>query len=599
MSKPSGATPKMGSLGIMAWTLRQWWAVAAGLLILRLFFAVLRGLTICAMVWAAQHAIDSVMSSMGNEGSSGYVTPSVVALGLVGFWGLLGYVDRAVYYRAHDRLDKYLDFKIIRKSSELDLVHVESAGRRNLLSKLHALSYMPCGLLDSVFEMIRLVVGVAGLCVLVLPIGWPAYALFGVALSVGGIRMIRSARAFDPAKGKEYRRLYRSMHHFHEMLSGKQAAKEVRLFGLRRYFTEKYTDVYEKVHRQGRIRLFDALLFAVPLGAALFFAFKVIEATVDRSVSLGLSLAGLSALALLFEQCSSSLARLAAMFKRAIEPITAHEEFMRIEPSIVADPSLPGLPEDLSPGLELRNVSLTYPGGDSPAIDDVTLRIAPGERVALVGENGSGKTTFVKLLTRLYDPTAGTVMAAGKGIKDYSLDLYRRKFGVIFQDFMKYHATAAENVAYAQHERIDDIEGVKEALEKTGGGQVVERLADGVHTRLGAWFDDGADLSEGQWQKIALARAFFRHADILVLDEPTSVLDARTEYEIFQRFLELTEGKTTILISHRFSTVRMADRIFVFDKGRVSERGSHRELMDLDGQYARMFNMQASGYRIH
>jgi len=598
MCKPSGATSKMGSLSIMAWTFRQWWAVAPGLLILRLFFAVLRGLTICAMVWAAQHAIDSVISSMGNADGAGYFTPSITVLGLIGFWGLLGYVDMTVYFKARTRLDKHLEFKIIRKSSELDLVHIESAGRRNLLQKLSALSYMPCGLLGSVFDMIGLVVGVAGLCVLVMPIGWPAYALVGVAMSVGGIRMIRSARSYDPAKSKEWQKLYRSMHHFYELLSGKRAAKEVRLFGLRHYFTEKYADAYEKAHGQGKTKLFDVLLFVVPLGAALFFAFKVIEATVDRSVSLGLSLAGLSALALLFRQCTSSLARLVSRFKGSIEPIQAHEEFMRIEPKIVADPSLPGLPDDLSPGLELQNACLTYPGGDSPAVDDVTLKIAPGERVALVGENGSGKTTFVKLLTRLYDPSSGAVMAAGKSITEYNLDLYRRKFGVIFQDFMKYHATAAENVAYAQHERIDDIEGVKAALEKTGGDQVIERFADGIHTKLGAWFDDGADLSEGQWQKIALARAFFRHADILVLDEPTSVLDARTEYEIFQRFLELTEGKTTILISHRFSTVRMADRIFVFDKGRVVERGSHRELMGLDGQYARMFNMQASGYRI-
>ena len=278
------------------------------------------------------------------------------------------------------------------------------------------------------------------------------------------------------------------------------------------------------------------------------------------------------------------------------EGIKAYEEFMGMKATIAASSSLPDIPDDLGDGIEFDSVSLVYPTREEPSLSGISLTLRPGERIALVGENGSGETTFVKLLTRLYDPTEGRVLIRGKDLRDYNVESYRKRFGVIFQDFVHYHGTVTENIGYAQYERMADPEAIRQAANRAGAGQFIETLDKQFETSIGSWFERGTELSKGQWQRIALARAFFREAEFLVLDEPTSVLDARAEYDIFERFLELTEGRTTVLISHRFSTVRMADTIYVFKKGRIEESGSHRDLMANDGLYAELFSMQAEGY---
>jgi ATP-binding cassette subfamily B protein len=228
---------------------------------------------------------------------------------------------------------------------------------------------------------------------------------------------------------------------------------------------------------------------------------------------------------------------------------------------------------------------------------DINLTIRPGEKIALVGHNGAGKTTLIKLLSRLYDPTEGAILIDGINIRELDpLDL-RQRIGVIFQDFVRYHLPARENIGFGQIEKLAGMEQIIEAARKSGAHSIIENLPEGYETMLGRWFHGGHELSVGQWQKIALARAFMRDAEILVLDEPTASLDAETEYEIFRNFQELTEGKMAILISHRFSTVRMADRIVVIQKGRLAELGSHRELLRQEGIYARLFSLQAEGYR--
>jgi ATP-binding cassette subfamily B protein len=245
-------------------------------------------------------------------------------------------------------------------------------------------------------------------------------------------------------------------------------------------------------------------------------------------------------------------------------------------------------------------VSFTYPGKDPEthaALKNVSFTVQAGETIALVGRNGAGKTTIVKLLTRLYDPDDGEILIGGRNIKEYDLKELREQVGVIFQDYVTYFLSARENIGVGRVGDIENQELVISAARKSGADDVIERLPDGYDTMLGRWFNKGTQLSGGEWQKVALARAFIRDAGILILDEPTSSLDARAEYEVFTHFRTLSGGKTAIFISHRFSTVRRADRIFVLENGRIIENGSHEQLMDLNGHYAELFNLQAEAYR--
>jgi len=253
---------------------------------------------------------------------------------------------------------------------------------------------------------------------------------------------------------------------------------------------------------------------------------------------------------------------------------------------------------DPADGVRFEHVDFTYPGGSEPALTDINLHLAPGSSVALVGENGSGKTTLIKLLTRLYTPDSGSIMLDGLPLAQWNEEALRARIGVIFQDFTRYQMLVGENVGAGDERYFEDETRWREAARKGQATDFIERLPGRYQTQLGKWFQNGQELSGGQWQKIALARAFMRtEADILVLDEPTAAMDARAEAEIFEHFRTLARGRITILISHRFSTVRMADQIVVLDRGHIIEKGSHEQLMALAGHYAQLFSLQARGYR--
>lgn len=271
--------------------------------------------------------------------------------------------------------------------------------------------------------------------------------------------------------------------------------------------------------------------------------------------------------------------------------------FLGLAPQMSQTAQAQRVPRPIMHGIEFRDVSFRYAGREDWALRHVNLYIAPGEKLALVGANGAGKTTLIKLLTRLYDPTEGQILLDGVDLREYDLDDLRECIGVIFQDFVRYHSTARENVGFGQIKALENEARVVAAAERGGADEVIVELPEGYNTMLGRWFEKGFELSGGQWQKLALGRAFMRDGEVLVLDEPTAALDAEREYEIFQRFRDLTAGKIALLISHRFSTVRMADRIAVLDHGQVTELGTHAELLQRDGTYARLFSLQAEGYR--
>ncbi len=249
--------------------------------------------------------------------------------------------------------------------------------------------------------------------------------------------------------------------------------------------------------------------------------------------------------------------------------------FFEMQPTVRSKPDALPAPRPIARGFEFRNVSFRYPGSSRLVLNNLNFHLRPGERVALIGENGQGKTTIVKLMTRLYDPSEGEILLDGVDLREYSLDELYKEIGVIFQDFMRYEMTARENIGVGQIEEVGDLPRLQDAARKSLADQVVERLPQKYEQMLGRRFEGGVDLSGGEWQKIALARAYLRDAQVLILDEPTAALDARSEYEVFQRFAELTAGKMALFISHRFSTVRMADRIVVLEAGDIVEEGTH------------------------
>jgi ATP-binding cassette subfamily B protein len=272
-------------------------------------------------------------------------------------------------------------------------------------------------------------------------------------------------------------------------------------------------------------------------------------------------------------------------------------DFLSVQPAILSKPNAVFAPRAIRDGFEFRNVSFHYPGSNRLVLRDLNVRIEPGEHVALVGENGQGKTTLVKLLARLYDPTAGSILLDGIDLRDYDVDQLHNEIGVIFQDFVRYDMAARLNIGVGRIGEINNDEALWRAARKSRAHAMLDRFEDGLDQMLGRRFEGGVDLSGGEWQKFALARAYVRDAQVLILDEPTAALDAVAEYEVFSRFAELAEGKTVILISHRFSTVRRSHRIVVLEDGNVREQGTHDHLVGRGGQYAKLFQLQAKNYQ--
>jgi len=381
----------------------------------------------------------------------------------------------------------------------------------------------------------------------------------------------------------------------------KEAAKELKLFGLKDFLTGRFrtlsTRVYEEDVALARQKVTAGSLLSA-IGTAGYYSAYVFA--VWKTVAGVFSFGTLTFLANAIREASSNLQQtfstLSAIADQALF-LTDLIAFFEMRPTIQSKPGALPAPRPIRRGFEFRNVSFRYPGSQRLVLKDLNFVLQPGERVALIGENGQGKTTIVKLLTRLYDPFEGQILLDGVDLREYSLEDLYREIGVIFQDYMRYELIARENIAVGRIEQIADLPLLQRSAHQSGADEVVATLPLGYEQMLGRRFDGGVDLSGGEWQKVALARAYLRDAQVLILDEPTAALDARSEYEVFRRFAELTAGKIALFISHRFSTVRMADRIVVMDDGKIAEEGGHDALTRLGGRYAEMFEMQAASYR--
>jgi ATP-binding cassette subfamily B protein len=383
--------------------------------------------------------------------------------------------------------------------------------------------------------------------------------------------------------------------------ASQQSAKEIKIFGLGPHLTERYSEVSERIYLDNKkVAIKRAtvgfLLNLISTGGYYGAYVVVLVRTLAGAVTIGT-----------FGFLTGAFSRSRSYIEKILQSFTDISdqalylkdlfEFFEMQPSIRSLTGALPAPRPIRKGFEFRNVGFAYPGSARMVVENINFRLEAHEKIALIGENGAGKTTLVKLLARLYDPTAGEILLDGVDLREYDVEDLRKEIGVIFQDYMRYELLAKENIGFGKIENLADRDRIASAAEKSMAFQVIAKLPNGYDQMIGRRFDGGVDLSGGEWQKFALARAYMRDAQLLILDEPTATLDARAEYEVFRRFAELTQGKMAVLISHRFSTVRMADRILVLEGGRIREQGTHNHLVALGGQYAELFELQAAGYR--
>jgi len=558
-----------------------------------------------AQAWVGKLIVDGVVASIqkGNDPDQVRTVFYYLIIELILFLLSTGinHSRRLIQQLIQLQLANQIRSEIIRKALTLDLAFFEHPDFYDRLQNARREGgYKPVELINDTFQIVQNMITLISFAALMLRFS-PWLVLILLATSIPAF--IAETRFSEQGFRLLTRRApeTRQINYLSRLLTEDTAAKEIKLFNLGSTLLKRYKTLFDKFFQEDKSLAVRRALVGFSLGLVATLGFYgsyawIVWRTVQGMISLGDMTLYLS----IFRQGQSTFQSILAGVGNIYENnlFMAHYfEFLELKPQMQVATPAEKLPASLTRGIEFRGVGFRYPESDEWVLRGIDLKILPGEKIALVGHNGAGKTTLIKLLSRLYDPTEGTILIDGTDIRELDpLDL-RQKIGVIFQDFVRYHLPVSENIGFGQIEAADRMDKIVDSARKSGADAMIENLPQGYQTMLGRWFHGGHELSLGQWQRVALARAFMRDAEILVLDEPTASLDAQTEYEIFQHFKELTDGKMAILISHRFSTVRMADRIVVIEGGRVAENGSHEELLRREGIYARLFSMQAEGYR--
>jgi ATP-binding cassette subfamily B protein len=499
-----------------------------------------------------------------------------------------------------DKYTRHVSVLVMKHAAALDLTVYEDPVFYDRLERARVQATDRLGMIQSIGRLIQQVITTVSLSIAIMLFS-PWLLLMLVACVVPAFLGESHFAFLGYAKNFRQTPVRRQLDYLRILGGSKEAAKELKLFGLAPFLTQRFSrlsnQIYEEDVDLARRRLSAGSFLSTISTGGYYLAYVFV---IWRTVTGVLSIGTFTFLAGAIQQASSNIQQIFSTVSSIADQalfLTDLIAFFEMRPMIASKPNALPAPRPIIRGFEFRNVSFRYPGSSRLVLNGLNFHFRPGERVALIGENGEGKTTIVKLLTRLYDPIEGQVLLDGVDLREYNLEDLYREVGVIFQDFMRYEMTARENIAVGRIDQLDDLSLLQQSAQKSMADEVVGRLPRGYEQMLGRRFDGGVDLSGGEWQKVALARAYLRDAQILILDEPTAALDARSEYEVFQRFAELTAGKMALFISHRFSTVRMADRIVVLENGRIAEDGDHENLTRLGGRYAEMFELQAASYR--
>ncbi len=555
-----------------------------------------------ALAWVGKLIVDAVVVAARGGDRSRVLRLVVLELGLMVLSTTLSRGQSLLRDLMRTSLGNHVNTMILEKATQLELKHFENAAFYDKMQNARReASSRPLSLVLEIASLVQQLIILATYAVLLARLSpWSVLVIVAASLPsfIAEAKLSGESFRLNTWRAPEGRR----QNYLEWILTRDSHVKEVKLFGLGPMVLQRYKDLYAKFYLEDRKLALRKSIYGLLLGALSLLAFYGSYVYMALRAAAGfISLGDLTLYLSVFRQgqtsIQSALTSIGSLYEDGLFVSNLYEyldmettgEAPRVHPPLSA-------PRARSQSIEFRNVSFHYPGSDKLVLQDVTLQLRPGEKLALVGDNGAGKSTLIKLLLRLYDPTGGAILYGGVDLRDMDPRDLRDRVGVLFQDFVKYQFSAAENIGLGWVPSISDRPRIERAVDQGGARPVIDQLPQKLDTMLGGWFEEGQELSGGQWQKIALARAFMRESEVLILDEPTAALDAEAEHELFVRLQQLAADRTAILISHRFSTVRQADRIAVLQGGRVAELGTHEELLQHDGRYAHLFRLQAAGY---
>jgi ATP-binding cassette subfamily B protein len=578
------------------------WDTSPPLVTVTTALRLVRALLPLAMLWVSKLILDGVVAwiKLGNGNAAHLWKLVALELGLAVLSDLLGRANSLADSLLGDRFTNRISVRLIEHATQLDLASFEDPVFYDKLERARRQTTGRIGLLAGVLNVAQ-----DTLSLISLSAGLIVFSPWLMVLLVAAV--VPAFLGETHFTSLAYSVLYRwtpqrrLLDYIRLLGASSQSAKEVKIFGLGSHLTERYREVSDGIYEDNKKvavkRASVGFLLNLISTGGYYGAYAVV---LTRTLAGAISVGTFTFLTGAFSRSRMYIEKILQSFTDISDQALYLKdlfEFFEMQPAIRSMPLALPAPRPIRDGFEFRDVGFAYPGSSHMVVENVNFRLEAKEKIALIGENGAGKTTLVKLLARLYDPTVGQILLDGVDLRDYDVEDLRKEIGVIFQDYMRYELLAKENIGFGKIEDLTDQSRIEVAARKSMAFEVIGKLPNGYDQMIGRRFDGGVDLSGGEWQKFALARAYMREAQLLILDEPTATLDARAEYEVFQRFAELTKGRMAVLISHRFSTVRMADRILVLQDGRIREQGTHKHLVALGGQYAELFELQAAGYR--